>query len=85
VNHANCFAETSAAIDRTCSVAERGALAAFGPVTLAAMGLGYAVVQLDVTIVKTALASISASLGDGVTELQWVVSVTGTSGRNAGC
>jgi DHA2 family methylenomycin A resistance protein-like MFS transporter len=31
------------------------------------------VVQLDVTIVNTALASISASLGGGVAELQWVV------------
>ena len=45
-----------------------------GPLTLAAMSLGYAVVQLDVTIVNTALASISASLGGGVSELQWVVS-----------
>jgi MFS transporter, DHA2 family, methylenomycin A resistance protein len=44
------------------------------PLTLAAMSLGYAVVQLDVTIVNTALASISASLGGGVAELQWVVS-----------
>ena len=42
--------------------------------TLAAMGLGYAVVQLDVTVVNTALSSIGASLGGGVTELQWVVS-----------
>jgi DHA2 family methylenomycin A resistance protein-like MFS transporter len=41
--------------------------------TLAAMSLGYGVVQLDVTIVNTALASIGASLGGGVTELQWVV------------
>lgn len=45
-----------------------------GPLTLAAMSLGYAVVQLDVTIVNTALASISAALGGGVAELQWVVS-----------
>ncbi len=42
--------------------------------TLAAMSLGYGVVQLDVTIVNTALASIGASLGGGVSELQWVVS-----------
>ena len=42
--------------------------------TLAAMSLGYSVVQLDVTIVNTALSSISASLGGGVAELQWVVS-----------
>ena len=42
--------------------------------TLAAMSLGYWVIQLDVTIVNTALKSIGASLGGGVTELQWVVS-----------
>src|SRR3954469_18948737 len=42
--------------------------------TLAAMSLGYGVVQLDVTIVNTALHSISTSLGGGVSELQWVVS-----------
>jgi DHA2 family methylenomycin A resistance protein-like MFS transporter len=42
--------------------------------TLAAMSLGYGVVQLDVTIVNTALDSIGASLGGGVSELQWVVS-----------
>jgi DHA2 family methylenomycin A resistance protein-like MFS transporter len=42
--------------------------------TLAAMSLGYAVVQLDVTIVNTALSSIGTSLGGGVSELQWIVS-----------
>jgi hypothetical protein len=42
--------------------------------TLAAMSLGYAVVQLDVTIVNTAINSIGASLGGGVSQLQWVVS-----------
>lgn len=42
--------------------------------TLAAMSLGYGVVQLDVTIVNTALTSIGESLGGGVSELQWVVS-----------
>src|ERR1700722_14952954 len=42
--------------------------------TLAAMSLGYGVVQLDVTIVNTALNSIGASLGGGVSQLQWVVS-----------
>ena len=42
--------------------------------TLAAMSLGYGVVQLDVTIVNTALNAIGASLGGGVAELQWVVS-----------
>src|SRR3954451_16455859 len=42
--------------------------------TLAAMSLGYGVVQLDVTIVNTALNAIGTSLGGGVSELQWVVS-----------
>src|SRR3984957_4975198 len=42
--------------------------------TLAAMSLGYGVVQLDVTFVNTALDSIGTSLGGGVAELQWVVS-----------
>ena len=42
--------------------------------TLAAMSLGYGVVQLDVTIVNTALGSIGSALGGGVSELQWVVS-----------
>jgi MFS transporter, DHA2 family, methylenomycin A resistance protein len=42
--------------------------------TLAAMSLGFGVVQLDVTIVNTALSSIAASLEGGVSELQWVVS-----------
>src|SRR3954452_8018420 len=41
--------------------------------TLAAMSLGYGVVQLDVTIVNTALHAIGTSLGGGVAELQWVV------------
>lgn len=44
------------------------------PLTLAAMSLGYGVVQLDVTIVNTALSSIGSSLGGGVSELQWIVS-----------
>src|SRR5665213_4318226 len=42
--------------------------------TLAATGIGFAVVQLDVTIVNTALKAIGASLGGGIAELQWVVS-----------
>jgi DHA2 family methylenomycin A resistance protein-like MFS transporter len=42
--------------------------------TLASLSLGFGVVQLDVTIVNTALNSISASLGGGVSELQWIVS-----------
>jgi len=42
--------------------------------TLAAVSLGYGVVQLDVTIVNTALDAIGTSLGGGVPALQWVVS-----------
>jgi DHA2 family methylenomycin A resistance protein-like MFS transporter len=41
--------------------------------TLAAMSLGYCVVQLDVTIVNTAINSMATSIGGGVSELQWVV------------
>jgi DHA2 family methylenomycin A resistance protein-like MFS transporter len=41
--------------------------------TLGAMALGYCVVQLDVTIVNTAINSMAASLSGGVSELQWVV------------
>lgn len=41
--------------------------------TLAAMSLGYGVVQLDVTIVNTALNAIGTSLGGGVSALQWIV------------
>ena len=40
---------------------------------LAATSLGLGVVQLDITIVNTALSSIGTSLGGGVAELQWVV------------
>src|SRR6201998_3873452 len=40
--------------------------------TLVAMSLGYGVVQLDVTIVNTALAAIGTSLGGGVSGLPWV-------------
>jgi MFS transporter, DHA2 family, methylenomycin A resistance protein len=42
--------------------------------TLAAMSLGFCLVQLDVTIVNTALSTIGKSLAGGVAELQWVVS-----------
>src|SRR5215471_18063154 len=41
--------------------------------TLAAMSLGYGVVQLDVTIVNVAIASIGTAFGGGVAALQWVV------------
>ncbi len=37
---------------------------------LAAMSLGLGVVQLDITIVNTALSSIGVSLGGSVAELQ---------------
>lgn len=51
----------------------RGAQAA-SALTLTAMSLGYGVVQLDITIVNTALDAMGKTLGGGVTELQWVVS-----------
>ncbi|MGJ4926287.1 MFS transporter [Bradyrhizobium sp. HKCCYLS2038] len=44
-----------------------------GALTLAAMSLGFGVVQLDITIVNTALESIRTALGGDVAELQWVV------------
>ena len=42
--------------------------------TLAAMSLGYGVVQLDVTIVNTAMPAIGSSLAANIPELQWIVS-----------
>lgn len=54
---------------------ERGARPGLATsLTLAAMSLGYGVVQLDVTIVNTALNAMGNALGGGVAELQWVVS-----------
>jgi MFS transporter, DHA2 family, methylenomycin A resistance protein len=41
--------------------------------TLTAMSLGFAVVQLDVTVVNVALKTIGSSLGGGIAGLQWVV------------
>lgn len=41
--------------------------------TLVAMSLGYAVVQLDVSVVNVAIKSIGSELGSGVSALQWVV------------
>lgn len=42
--------------------------------TLAAASLGFAVVQLDVSVVNVAIKPIGAALGGGVSSLQWVVS-----------
>jgi len=53
------------------STASRSPLAS--ALALAATSLGFGVVQLDITIVNTALSSISTSLGGSVAELQWVV------------
>jgi MFS transporter, DHA2 family, methylenomycin A resistance protein len=44
--------------------------------TLAAMSLDYAVVQLDVTIVNTALNSIGGALRAGISGLQWIIRPT---------
>ena len=41
--------------------------------TLAAMSLGYVVVQLDVTIVNVAINSIGVDFGGSVADLQWIV------------
>jgi MFS transporter, DHA2 family, methylenomycin A resistance protein len=41
--------------------------------TLAAISLGFVVVQLDVTVVNVAVKSIGGALGGGVSGLQWVV------------
>jgi DHA2 family methylenomycin A resistance protein-like MFS transporter len=42
--------------------------------TLIATSLGFAVVQLDVSVVNVAVKSIGSALGGGVSALQWVVS-----------
>jgi hypothetical protein len=42
--------------------------------TLVATSLGLAVVQLDVSVFNIAIKPIGASLGGGVSALQWVVS-----------
>ena len=42
--------------------------------TLAAASLGFAVVQLDVSVVNVAINPIGADLGSGVGTMQWVVS-----------
>jgi len=49
---------------QTHTMGDRSALTK--SLTLAAMSLGYGVVQLDVTIVNTALHSMGSSLGGGV-------------------
>ncbi len=41
--------------------------------TLAAMSLGFGVVQLDVSVVNVAIKPIGTALGGGVSALQWVV------------
>jgi MFS transporter, DHA2 family, methylenomycin A resistance protein len=40
---------------------------------LAAVTLGFAVIQLDVSVVNVAVKAIGAGLGDGITGVQWVV------------
>jgi DHA2 family methylenomycin A resistance protein-like MFS transporter len=45
----------------------------FPTLTVAATSLGFAVVQLDVTIVNVALPRIGAELGASVASLQWIV------------
>jgi DHA2 family methylenomycin A resistance protein-like MFS transporter len=57
----------------TATAASRSPSRLAASLTLAGMSLGYGVVQLDLTIVNTALHAIGSSLGGGVAELQWVV------------
>ncbi len=49
--------------------------------TLAATSLGFAVVQLDVSVVNVAVKSIGSSLGGGVSSLQLVVSAYTVVGK----
>ncbi len=42
--------------------------------TLIGTSLGFAVIQLDVTVVNVAVKAIGATFGGGIAELQWVVS-----------
>jgi DHA2 family methylenomycin A resistance protein-like MFS transporter len=42
--------------------------------TLVAMSLGFAVVQLDVSVVNVAIRPIGEALGGGIVALQWIVS-----------
>src|SRR5689334_983141 len=57
----------------TANAASRSVSRLAASLTLAGMSLGYGVVQLDLTVVNTALHAIGTSLGGGVAELQWVV------------
>jgi MFS transporter, DHA2 family, methylenomycin A resistance protein len=57
----------------TQDVLFRPAAAPSQAMTLAAISLGFVVVQLDVTIVNVALERIGTALGAGVSGLQWVV------------
>src|ERR1700761_6988480 len=70
----NASLDLSAARMQSGSVRETPQAKFSTSLTLAAMSLGYGVVQLDVTIVNTALNSIGSSLGGAVAGLQWVVS-----------
>src|SRR6201991_4482510 len=42
--------------------------------TLVAMSLGFAVVQLDVSVLNVAIRPIGTDLGGGLSALQWIVS-----------
>jgi DHA2 family methylenomycin A resistance protein-like MFS transporter len=50
-----------------------GPLASRRPGTLVATSLGFAVIQLDVSVVNVAIKPIGTGLGGGVSGLQWVV------------
>jgi DHA2 family methylenomycin A resistance protein-like MFS transporter len=66
-------AQTRSAAQDAGSEASSGSGAEARRWTLVATSLGFAVVQLDVSIVNVAIKSIGAGLGGGVSGLQWVV------------
>jgi MFS transporter, DHA2 family, methylenomycin A resistance protein len=73
-----CIACGMAATTDDLSVVNRagptgGSSAAHRRWTLVAASLGFAVIQLDVSVVNVAIKPIGASLGGGVSALQWVV------------
>jgi DHA2 family methylenomycin A resistance protein-like MFS transporter len=62
-----------ATTEQTAPARERAAQRSARRWTLVAMSLGFAVVQLDISVVNVAIKSIGSALGGGVSALQWVV------------
>ncbi|HZV91573.1 MAG TPA: MFS transporter, partial [Caldimonas sp.] len=59
--------------DRGARNAMKGGSTLARPLMLTSMCIGFGVVQLDVTIVNTALESIGSSFGGAISGLQWIV------------